>query len=257
MAYALITGASKGIGKAIAEELAGKQFDVLLIARTEKTLEEVAAAVSAKYNVKADYLPIDLSGTDAAQKILSWCKEKNYIVQVLVNNAGYGLSGAIEKYSQEENNQMIQVNVNSLVSLCQLFLPVLKQQPKAYILNIASNAAYQAVPLLSIYAACKSFVLSFSRGLFHELKRTTVSVTCICPGPTDTDFPHRANVSQKVLDTAKKVQMPPGAVAKIAVKAMFNRKAEVIAGTLNKVGAFMVWLLPKSLVEKIAMKIYK
>ena len=121
MAYALITGASKGIGKTIAEELASKKFDILLIARTENTLQEVAAAISTKYNVKADYLPIDLSTTNAAQNIFNWCKEKNYAVQVLVNNAGYGLSGAIEKYTVEENNQMINVNINSLVSLCHLF----------------------------------------------------------------------------------------------------------------------------------------
>ena len=257
MAYALITGASKGIGKTIAEELASKKFDILLIARTENTLQEVAAAISTKYNVKADYLPIDLSTTNAAQNIFNWCKEKNYAVQVLVNNAGYGLSGAIEKYTVEENNQMINVNINSLVSLCHLFLPVFKQQPQAYILNIASTTAYQAIPLLSIYAACKAFVVSFSRGLHHELKGTSVSVTCVSPGSTDTDFPHRANVSQKVLDTAKKVQMSPQAVAKIAVKSMLSGRKEVIVGTLNKIGAFMVWLLPKTLVEKIAMKIYK
>ncbi|RTL61002.1 MAG: SDR family oxidoreductase [Sphingobacteriales bacterium] len=257
MNYALITGASKGIGRAIAEELAQKKINVLLVARTAQTLKETASSISSRFNVLTDYLPVDLSSPGAPDKIYAWCKEKNYTVNILVNNAGYGLSGAIDRFSVEENEQMIQVNINSLVGLCQLFLPDLKKQPRAYILNIASTAAYQAIPLLNIYAASKAFVLSFSRALYHELKGSSVSVTCVSPGSTDTDFPHRAQVKQRVLANAKKVNMTPKAVANVSVKAMFNSRAELIIGSLNKLGAFMVWLLPKKMVEKIAMNIYR
>jgi short-subunit dehydrogenase len=176
---------------------------------------------------------------------------------MLVNNAGYGLSGPLEKYTIAENINMMQVNMIVPVHLCQLFLPVLRQQTKSYILNIASSAAYQAIPYLSVYAATKVFILNFSRGLRQELRGTPVSVTCISPGATDTDFVVRAKVGAKGLKTADKVNMSPEAVAEIAVKAMYAGKAEVITGLLNKVGAFFVWLLPKGLVERTAMKIYE
>lgn len=257
MEYALITGASKGIGKAIAEELAARKFNVLLIARSENELKKTASEIAEKYKVNTDFLVLDLSVINAAENIYNWCKQKNYAVQILINNAGYGLSGPFEKYSYAENMNMMSLNMITPVQLCQLFLPDLKAQPKSYILNIASSAAYQAVPNLSLYAATKSFVLSFSRGLRQELSKTNVSVTCVCPGATDTDFVKRAQVSEKGLKAADKVNMMPEDVAKIAVQSMLAGKAEVITGIINKLGAFMVWLLPKGLVEKTAMKIYE
>ncbi len=257
MTYALITGASKGIGKAIAEELAKRSFNVLLVARNEESLKQVAAGIAEKYKVHADYLVMDLSLHTAAQHIYDWCAKKNYDIQVLVNNAGYGLSGSFEKYTTAENTDMMQVNMMAPVQLCGLFLPALRRQPKAYILNVASSAAYQAVPGLSLYAATKAFVLNFSRGLRQELRKTGVSVTCVCPGSTDTDFPFRAQIGEKGMKTAQKVNMTPASVAGIAVESMLAGKAEVITGIINKLGAFMVWLLPKGIVERTAMKIYE
>src|SRR5579871_3119790 len=257
MTYALVTGASKGIGKAIAEELAKKNFNILLVARSEEQLKKNAQEINEKYKVQTDYLAVDLSSTSAPAEIFNWCSKKNYTVQVLVNNAGYGLSGHFERFSVDDNTNMMQLNMIALVQLTQLFLPVLKSQNKSYILNISSSAAYQAVPYLSLYSATKAFVLSFSRGLQQELKKTSVSVTCISPGSTDTDFANRAQIGEKGLKTAEKVNMQPQVVAKIAVDSMFAGKAEVITGLINKLGAFMVWLMPKSLVEKTAMKIYE
>jgi uncharacterized protein len=257
MSYALITGGSKGIGKAIAEELAFRKYNILLVARSEELLKSVAGEIRDKYKIETDYLAIDLSLPDSPQKVLNWVNEKKYDVNILVNNAGYGLSGSFEKYSSSENINLLQLNMVTLVSLCQLFLPMLRQQSKSYIMNIASSAAYQAIPYLSVYAASKSFVLSFSRGLHQELKNTSVSVTCISPGSTDTEFVDRAQIGEKGLKTAKKVNMQPQAVAKIAVSSMFAGKAEVITGFINKLGAFMAWLLPKSLIEKTVMKIYE
>jgi len=257
MLSTLITGASKGIGKAIAEELAKRGHNLLLIARSEKLLEQEAKRLAEQYKINTDYLAIDLSAADAPGDIYNWCVEKNYSVNILVNNAGYGLSGSLEKYEEAENINMMQVNMITPVHLCQLFLPMLRQQQKSYILNIASSAAYQAVPYLSLYAATKAFILNFSRGLRQELRKSPVSVTCISPGATNTDFVVRAKVGEKGLKAADKVNMSPEAVGKIAVEAMFAGKAEVITGLLNKLGAFLVWLLPKGLVEKTAMKIYE
>jgi short-subunit dehydrogenase len=257
MPYALITGASKGIGKAIADVLASRGFDVLLVARSEQLLAAAATRIQQTHKVKAHYLAMDLATEDAAQKIHAWCSSNDYTIQVLVNNAGYGLSGSFEKYAAAETKDMMLLNMVTPVQLCRLFLPQLRTQPKGYILNIASTAAYQAVPWLSVYAGSKAFVLFFSRGLRQELRKTNVSVTCISPGATDTDFIVRAQVGEKGQKTAEKVNMTPAAVAAIAVDSLLSGKAEVVPGALNKIGAFVTRLLPKSMVERIAMKIYE
>ncbi|HEU0111139.1 MAG TPA: SDR family oxidoreductase [Flavisolibacter sp.] len=257
MSFALITGASKGIGKSIALQLAANKKDLLLIARSEQQLQELATDVQKKYGIKAYYLSMDLSRQEASRHVFNWCSENGYDVDMLINNAGYGLSGSFERYTLEEHVNMMQLNMNVVVEMTYLFLPQLKKQSKAYILNIASSAAYQAIPYLSLYAASKSFVLQFSRGLHHELKQTNVSVTCVNPGATDTAFVDRANVGTKGLELAKKFNMRPDEVAKIALDGMYKGKTEVITGFLNKLGAALAWLLPKKTIEKASAKIYQ
>jgi short-subunit dehydrogenase len=257
MEYALITGASKGIGKAIATDLAARGFNVLLVARSEELLRQEAVRITALHPVKADYLALDLSTAKAPQNVYDWCRAKGYTVQALVNNAGYGLSGPFEKYSADDHVNMMTLNMSTLVALTRLFLPDLRAQPRSYILNIASSAAYQAVPGLSAYAATKAFVLLFSRGLRQELHKTSVSVTCVCPGATDTDFPNRAQVGPKGLEAAERLNMSPESVALLATRAMLAGRAEVITGFINKLGATLAWLLPKTLVERAAGKIYE
>lgn len=255
--YALITGASKGIGFAIAEELAKKGNNVLLIARSENLLKKAAMQIQDLYKVQADYLAIDLTEEKAAQKIVDWCNEKKYSINILVNNAGYGLSGSFENYSLGEHTNMMQLNMNVPVELTYLLLPQLKQQQQAYIMNVASGAAYQAVPGLNIYAASKAFILSFSRGLKYELKNTSISVTAVSPGATETDFPNRAKVtSAKAQKMAVKFNMQPKEVASIAVNGMLAKKAEVVTGFVNKLAVFFAWLLPKTVLEKSAASIY-
>lgn len=257
MSYALITGASKGIGKAIALQLAARKKDLLLVARSEEQLQQLVQQLQSQFGIKAQYLALDLSVPGAAAQVKNWTSENQFVVDVLINNAGYGLSGPFEQYSLTDHQNMMQLNMNVVVELTYHFLPQLKGQPKAYIMNIASSAAYQAVPFLSLYAASKSFVLQFSRGLSVELEGSTVSVTCISPGATDTNFVDRANVGAKGLDMAKKVNMKPEDVARIAVDSMYKGKTEVITGMLNKLGAALVWLLPKKTIEKASAKIYQ
>ena len=256
MPFALITGASKGIGKAIAEKLALKGYDLLLVARSAELLEKVCAEIqdSSKRNCK--WLAIDLSADQSAEKVYDWCTSNQYEISILVNNAGYGLSGPFGNYSVQEHTDMLHVNMITLTKLTRLFLPGLLKQNAAYILNIGSTASYQAVPLLSAYAASKAYVLRLSRGLYQELKKTSVSVTCVCPGPTDTNFINRAQVGKKGQKTAERFNMTPEAVADIAVKSLFNRKPEVITGGMNKLTTFFTWLLPKTTVEGIAKKLY-
>lgn len=256
MPYVLITGGSKGIGKAIALEMAARNFGILMVARNEHALEQTATEIRSSYKVDVQWLSLDLSTKDAAATIFEWCISNNYEVQVLVNNAGYGLAGSFDSYPIQEHINMLQVNISSLISLTHQFIPYFKKQEKAYILNISSSAAYQATPGLALYSASKSLVLNFSRSLSIELGNSGISVTCVCPGGTDTDFPVRAGVGEKGLKLAEKVNMTPAKVASIAINGMFNKRTEVVTGWINKLGVFLAWVLPKKLVEKSAAKIY-
>ncbi len=257
MNYALITGASKGIGKAIAENLAKQNINLLLVARSEDLLREFSEELRCIYNIQVHYLTIDLALNEAPKYVANWITENNFAVNILVNNAGYGLSGAFTKYDFQKHLDMMHVNMTVPVSLTYLLLPILQQQSASYILNIASSAAYQAVPGLSLYAASKSFILSFSRGLKYELRNSNVSVTVVCPGATDTDFPNRADVTtEKAKKLAKKFNMPPSDVAALSINAMFSKKAEVVTGFINKLNLFLTWMLPKWVLEKAAADIY-
>lgn len=257
MSYALITGSSKGIGKAIALLLAKQNFDILLTARSTELLQSTADEIKNIYPVEVNFLTLDLSQNDAPKALYNWCLQNNYNVSILVNNAGYGLSGPLEKFSVEQNTNLIRLNIVALTQLCQLFIPMLKENPKGFIMNIASTAAYQSVPFLNIYAATKAYVQSFSRGLSQELSNTNISVTCVSPGSTDTDWAATAQVSDKVLKLGNKLNMKTEDVAKAAVAAMFNKKTESIPGVINKIGIFIAWLLPKRLIEKSAANLYK
>jgi short-subunit dehydrogenase len=254
--YALVTGASKGIGKSIALLLAKKGYPVLLVARSEDELKALATQITAKYQVQAHWLAIDLSENDATDKVAQWCTDHSYNISILINNAGYGLWGSFESVDLNHQLNMINLNINTLVKLSHKFMERLKQQPQAYILNIASTAAYQAVPTLAVYSATKAFVLSFSRALRYELKDSPVSVSCLCPGPTDTGFAQRAGLDA-LGDLAEKFNMQPDEVAALGLKGMFNKKAEIVPGFLNKVSAAAGRHLNKALIEKITGNLYK
>src|SRR6478609_3963606 len=256
MSYALITGASKGIGKALAWELASKGYNLLLIARSENLLQEVSEEIKKKHSVSVDYFPADLGKSDSALKIKTWCQDKNYSVSILVNNAGYALWGNFEKLSLQDQTDMMTLNMQAVVNLSYEMLPILRKEKQAYILNVSSTTAYQGIPTLSVYAASKVFVLLFTRGLRQELIDTNVSVSCLSPGTTKSEFMDRAGM-EALKPMAEKFEMSAEAVAKIAVKGMFAKKAEIIPGATNYIVAKLTSLVPKALTEKIAAGIYK
>jgi len=257
MSFALITGASRGIGKSIATELATRKFNILLVARDEQQLKEHALHLHSKYGILVDFFAVDLTEDGAVDKLMRWLEEKLYTVSMLVNNAGYGLSGSMDSYSLLEHKNMMKLNMVVPVALTYRLLPMLSSQKKSYILNIGSSASYQSVPGMNIYAASKSFILSFSRGLSYELKNTSISVTVVSPGATNTSFPTRAKIfGAKAVKMAKATNMSPEAVAKIAVEAMLKGQTEIVAGLLNKVGVLLAWLLPKKIIEKSVADIY-
>lgn len=256
--YAIVTGGSKGIGKEMALELAKKGYDILLIARNESELNITKEELKSKFNINVSCLALDMSQPNAPKQIFDWVSNQNISVSVLVNNAGYGLWGYFDQISIENQQSMMLLNINALVETTYLFLPILKTNPKAYILNVASTASYQAVPGLSVYAATKAFVLSFSRALRYELKNTSVSVTCLCPGATTTNFTNRAGMSKSVdlQATADKFSMPADVVAKFGINALFANKNEVIPGFVNKIQVFATYFLPKIIIETIAANLY-
>ncbi len=257
MNYALITGASKGIGKSIAEVLAAKGKNLLLVSRSEESLNELRLSIIKRYNVHVEYLAIDLAAADAAQQVSNWYTANGYSIDVLVNNAGYGLWGPFETVPLESQREMLQLNMLTVVQLTHQLLPELKTHASSFILNVASTAAYQAVPTLSLYAASKSFVLLFTRGIRMELKGTGVSVSCLCPGPTSTDFVTRAGMSLAIQKKSDTFSMTSQAVAKIGVEGMYKGKAEIIPGLLNKIIVVATAWLPKYITEKIANDLYK
>ena len=257
MAYALVTGASRGIGRALALLLAQRGYDLLLVARSADQLTVLAQEIGAKHQRQARVLALDLAASGAAETVATWAQQQTDQLAVLVNNAGYGLWGRFEQLGLAEQQNMLQLNMALPVALTHLLLPALHRAPQAYVLHVASTAAYQAVPSLALYAASKAFLLSFSRGLRYELKSSNVSVTCLCPGATTTSFADRAGMGAELQATANKVSMTAEAVAEAAVVGLLAGEAEVVPGVLNKVSAGLTGFVPKGIVEKIAAGIYE
>jgi short-subunit dehydrogenase len=255
MSYALVTGASRGIGKAIAFELASRMYNVLLVARSGDQLKEVSEEIQSRYGAACHTMAADLAQPGAPAEVARWIEKEDYPLSVLVNNAGYTIWNEFEQSRLDEQFDMLNLNIRAKLSLIHHLLPRLHKQEKAWILNVASTSAYQAVPTMSTYAASKAFVIMFSRALRMELAGSGVSVSCISPGTTDTDFMNRANMDA-LKETAAKFNMKAGEVARIAVKGMLAGKPEIIPGAVNWISAKMTSLMPKSVSERVASGIY-
>lgn len=256
MAYALVTGAARGIGKAIAQELASRKYSLLLVDIDGKGLALTKLELERSWDVWVVYLVADLSFPETQDAVFKWSTAWHGELEVLVNNAAFGLNGAFEHLLLQEQLSIIDVNIKAVVALCHRFIPVLKKRNRSYILNIGSNAGYQPVPYLNIYAASKAFIISFTRSLRYELKSSGIIVSCVSPGSTDTNFVDRAGMGAHIRKTAERYNMTPQAVAKIAVHALFSRKTERITGLQTKLGVFLSWLAPKSWSEKFGARIF-
>lgn len=256
MAYALVTGASKGIGKAVSTCLAARKFDLLIVARSENLLEQNAAFWKEKYGIEVHSISMDLTQPSAAEKVVDWIKANRWEVRVLVNNAGYGLWGYFHELSKEAQDKMLQINMQNLFNLTHLMLPLLKENTPAYILNVGSMAGLQAMPSLSAYSASKAFVNTFSRALHEELRPLNIYVTLLAPGSVDTHFVEVSGMHH-MEKIAKKTSMQPEEVAEIAVKALFKRKKQVIPGFSNKLAAYGIKHLSRNRIEKMVASLYR
>lgn len=257
MNYALVTGAAKGIGRAIAAALAEKQYGLLLVDIDGPGILVTAQALRERYQVDVQALQQDLSAPGAVERIKTWSADYHRYLNVVVNNAGYGLNGRFEELTITDQLNVVDVNIKAQVAISHAFIPVLRSFPQSYLLNVGSTTAFQTVPYLNIYAASKAFVLSFTRGLRYELRQSPVSVSCLIPGSTDTDFVKRAGMSVRTLRIADRFNMRPEEVGHLAVRGLFAGKAEIIPGFTNKLNGFLPKFFPKLFVEKIAADIYE
>lgn len=253
--YALITGASQGLGAAIALELARHGFGVLLVARTEEALRKVAAEAGALNDGHAHTFKADLLATDATDRIVEWVDRSGLPLTCIVNNAGQGLWGLFDQLTLEDQRRMMRLNMDLPVELTHRLLPILKKAKRAYILNISSMTAYTPMATFAVYAASKSFVRVWSRSLRIEQEKGPVSVTAVCPGSIITGFTERAGM-MAMDDLARKFGTGPEPVAKAAVRAMFKGKAEVVPGLLNRITATVQGWLPTGVNERLASGIY-
>jgi short-subunit dehydrogenase len=250
MKYTLITGASQGIGEEIARQFAGLKKNLILVARSKEKLDHLAQALCQEFSVDVKVIECDLSGSASARDLFNQINQLD--VEILVNNAGVGLGGAFMTQSSTEIEAMLNLNIMTVVLLTQLLIPKLISNHGS-IINIASIAAFQPVPFMAVYAASKSFVLSWSEALSYELKKEGVSVLAVCPGWTKTGFIHRAKMdATQILSPAPQT---PRQVALITIAAWKNNQTVVTSGVLNRFLAFGGGLLPRPLLLRLSSKV--
>lgn len=251
--WALITGASAGIGAAIARELAAGGTNLVLTARRGDRLASLASELSDKHKVQALVCVADLALPLGPQQIFSFTEEKQIVIDLLVNNAGFGAYGQFDKVDLDRLVEMTTVNVTAVVQMTHLYLPGMIARKSGHILILASTAAFQAVPYISTYAATKVFDLHFAEGLAEEVRRYGVHVCALCPGSTETEFFQVAgqrNHTRRAPESAEKV-------AHVGLEALAAGKTLVISGFTNWLGAEAIRVVPRRIVARIVGNMFR
>jgi short-subunit dehydrogenase len=242
---ALVTGASAGLGVEFARRLSKRGFRLVLVARRKERLEQLASELG---NARA--VAIDLSKTGAAAKLMADIAAAGETVDLLVNNAGFGLIGRFAEREPERLREMIDLNCGALSELCRAVAPAMVERRSGRILNVASTAAFQPGPKMAVYFATKAFVLSLTEALHEELKPHGIAVSCLCPGPTRTEFGDVAGFGGNGL--FDRVAMDAPAVVEAGLAGLDRNRAVVVTGWLNKLGAASTRFAPRSVVRRIA-----
>ena len=258
MSTVLITGASFGLGADFATLFAADKYDLILVARNKDRLLEIQENLQNKYGVKVSVISCDLSKHEAAFELKAALDEQSLKVNVLVNNAGFGEFGLFSEIDAIRQQQMMELNVITLTMLTRLLIPDMILRKQGKILQVASTAAFQPGPLMAVYFATKSYVLSFSAALANELKGTGVTVTTLCPGATETHFVKNANLGDSKLFK----RMKPASsmdVAKFGVRALHKGKVIAVHGFLNRLLTWSVAFFPitwqSAMVRKILERV--
>jgi hypothetical protein len=235
---ALVTGASSGIGAAIARELASRGHALTLVARREERLRTLATELAADHGVQAEVIACDLGEDAERDRLATELRNRGRLVELLVNNAGFGHQADFARSPHERMVEMVRINVEAVVDLTSRFLTGMVDRGRGSVINIASTAAFQPLPGSAVYAASKSFVLSFSEAIRTELRGSGVSVTAVCPGPVRTEFMDVAGFEEGVQETTPSiVWMSPEEVARHAVEGVVHDRRVVVPGALNRATA--------------------
>jgi len=253
--WALVTGASAGIGAALARELAGQGTHLVLTARRKERLERLAQELAAKHKIKTEVVAADLTQSSGRERVVAFTQGKGIEVELLINNAGFGAYGEFAGTQTQKLLDMVEVNCAAVVHLTRLYLPEMMRRRRGDVLIVASTASFQGVPYLSTYAATKGFDLLFAEGLAEEMKAYGVRVCALCPGSTESEFQEVAGqtnvgASMRRRETAEKV-------ARTGLRALAAGKHYVISGLGNYLGAHSQRLVPRGVVTHFAAKMFR
>ena len=255
MKTVLITGASSGIGYEFAKIYAKKGYNLVITARRKNNLERIKQELeSFDTAICVDIIVLDLSKQNSAKELYEVVKQRGILIDTLINNAGFGVYGNFIETDIEKEIDMIEFNIKSLVVLTKLFLKDMVSRNNGTIINVASTAAFQPGPLMSVYYASKSFVLSFTEAIRNEVRDTNVNISVLCPGPTDTEFEKSASLEESSLFTKLKV-MKPEKVAIIGYRGINRNKSVIIPGILNNILITFNKIIPRALVINIVRKL--
>ena len=252
MSWALIAGGSKGIGLSVAEALAKRKYDLLLIARNIKELTEAKTKLESNFNIKVEIISCDLSSSESPDIIYDYCLSKNLELNILCNVAGMGGSKDFLVLPPNDLRTMIRINVESPVALSLILIPLLKKNSPSYILNIGSMAGFAPLPIKAVYASTKSALHSFSYSLRYLLKESNISVSCLCPGPVFTKSSIEQETIKQLGWIGKKMTVGTVAVGELAVRGMFQRKMIIVPGKLATLFSFLLRILPAQFLAYIS-----
>ena len=246
---ALVTGASGGIGEDLTRELAARQYNLVLVARSGEKLEALGHELRQQHGIQSTSIAMDLSTPDAAERLNKELETRHLSIDVLVNNAGFADYGEFWTLEPAKQAQMLHLNITTLTLLSRLLLPGMVARKRGRIMNVASTAAFMPGPLMSVYYASKAYVLSFSEGLAEELIGTGVTVTALCPGPVKTGFQARAAMqNSKLLKNPMNPLMDSKEVAKQGIAALERGQRVIIPGTMNQILALVPRWMPRAFV---------
>ena len=248
--YTLVTGASSGIGKAIAWYCGSIKMNILLISLPRENLENVASQIRDSFHVLTDFLEIDLSKLNGPETVYKWVKSKNYHVNILVNNAGIAGTAVFEQSEPSYSDIRILVNIRALVLLTRYFIPELKKHEKAYILNVGSLSAFFSIPYKAVYSASKAFVVNFSRALRYELKKTSISVSVVCPNGVRTNPGTHARIDAHGIK-GRLTSIPVDELAGNAIEKMLKGNLIYIPRFINRFLLILQKIIPFKLQQKI------
>jgi len=252
--YALVTGASSGIGECFARALAARKQNLILVARSKDKLTALAAELRASHGIVAEPVDFDLSVPGAAASLAALLHEREFLVDLLINNAGFGARGKFHELPLDRQSEMLRLNIVALVELTHHLLPTMLERRRGGIINVSSTASFQPVAFTTVYGATKAFVTSFSVGLAEELRSSGVVVVTLCPGGTRTNF---GKASQYGMTRLPGGEQTPEEVVRVALEKLDGGGGLVVPGFKNKAGVFVQRFVPRSWAVKVAARLFR